>query len=228
VLIPAPYFAGVIAAALTPDVRKHRGSRALMLLALIYFVSMSVFEGMKSYFYLVHITPIFASVLALWVHRCWKNRIIPGRILAAGVCAFLALQVAWAFVSVAKNSYEKKYIAAVDFLKENADHSSLIMGSAELGFALKFPGNLTDDATLGYSTGKRPDFIVIEDIYYQQSLKGFQSRQPELYEYVMRLLEEHYRLVYDQVSYQIYTRQDAPANARFRLAESVQVVREKD
>lgn len=212
VIIPITYFGGVAAAALTPEISEHKGYRALLLLTLIYFVSMSVFEGMKSYFYLVHITPLFAAVLSVWVHRCWKNRVIPARILAAGVCGFLALQVAWAISTAAKNSYEKKYIAAVDFLKQNAGPSSLIMGSAEIGFALKFPENLTDDTTLGYTTGKQADFIVVEDIYYQQSLKGFESRQPELYGYVTSLLAERYQPVYDQGSYKIYERKDSSLN----------------
>lgn len=208
VVIPIVYFGAVIAAALTGRIRNHKGQRALLLLALIYFLAMSALEGMKSYFYLVHITPIFASVLAVWVHRCWKDRIIPAGFLAAGVCGFIALQAAWAVSTATKNSYEKKYIAAVDFLKQNAGASSLIMGSAELGFAMRFPDNLTDDTTLGYTTGKRPEFIVFEDIYYQQALRGFELRQPEIYEYVTALLSERYREVYDEGSYKIYARRD--------------------
>ena len=211
VLIPLAYFAALIAAAFTSKIRGAKGPRALLLLALIYFVAMSFFEGMKSFFYLVHITPIFASLLAVMVSHWWRERLLPAPLVAGGVCSLLALQVTWAINTAIKNSYQTKYVAAMEVLKQNSLPSSLIMGSADVGFALKFPENLTDDTTLGYTTGKKPDFIVVEDIYYQQSFRGFASRQPELFEYVSRLLTEQYRPIYNEESFKIYKRADAEA-----------------
>ena len=140
-------------------------------------------------------------------------------LLAAGVCSLLALQTAWAINTAIKNSYQTKYVAAMEVLKQNSLPSSLIMGSADVGFALKFPENLTDDTTLGYTTGKKPDFIVVEDIYYQQSFRGFASRQPELFKYVSRLLTDQYRPIYNEESFKIYKRADAegPLTQRFEL-----------
>jgi hypothetical protein len=61
------------------------------------------------------------------------------------------------------------------------------------------------DPALGYNSGKRFDYIVIdpESAYSIDSSKG---RDAKLYDYTMRLLNSDYDRVYDQRSYTIYAR----------------------
>jgi hypothetical protein len=79
------------------------------------------------------------------------------------------------------------------------------VGTSELSFDLARYDRLLDDKWVGYHTGRRPDFVV-EDSRYRQELEAVRTREPEIYEYVTRLLDEQYRVVYDQASYKIYAR----------------------
>jgi hypothetical protein len=77
------------------------------------------------------------------------------------------------------------------------------MGSAELGFGLGFDEHLIDDSYLGYYSGRRPDFIVVDEIY-ALSFQGSQVERPAIYAHINKLLTEDYKLVYDQALYRIY------------------------
>jgi len=94
-------------------------------------------------------------------------------------------------------------------LKNRIQPSTLIMGSAEMGFALGFDEHLIDDSYLGYYSGKRPDFIVVDEIY-ATSFRGSQVERPAIYDHINRLLAEQYKLVYDQALYRIYALADKP------------------
>jgi hypothetical protein len=83
------------------------------------------------------------------------------------------------------------------------------MGSAEMGFALGFNEHLIDDSYLGYYSGKRPDFIVVDEIY-ATSFRGSAVERPAVYDHINRLLTEQYRLVYDQGLYRIHAVADKP------------------
>jgi len=78
------------------------------------------------------------------------------------------------------------------------------VGSAEMGFPLRFPENLLDDVRLGYAGGKVPAYVVVEEKYAAWFL-GTRS-QPALYRYTTNFLENDCSLVYDRANYRIYRR----------------------
>jgi hypothetical protein len=68
------------------------------------------------------------------------------------------------------------------------------MGGAELAFELGFDANLIDDFRLGYYSGKRPDFIVANNIY-RGWFNRSRTRHPEIHQHIQRLLGASYREV---------------------------------
>jgi hypothetical protein len=117
---------------------------------------------------------------------------------------FAALQLGGLLLRIRQDDYRRSYLPAIDFLKRNAG-SALIMGSTDLAFQLGFDANLVDDIRLGYYSGKRPDFIVIDEIY-ENAFAGIETQDMTVYQHMMDLLANEYHPVYDHGHYKIYAR----------------------
>jgi hypothetical protein len=204
-LLILAYAAGILGAILTREIREQKGYRALLIIAGLLFLYLTFLEGTKLYLYLIHIAPIYAAILAVWVHRCWMNRSAPRWIIAAAICGLLLVHLAGNVYVIARDSYHRSYLPAVSFLNQNAGREASITGTAELGFGLDNYDTLLDDKYLGYYNGRRPDFIVV-DTRYQQEYDLVESRQPEIHEHITQLLTNEYRAAYDHAAYKIYAR----------------------
>jgi hypothetical protein len=201
VLIPILYAFSVVALVL-----RRNGPRLLGILALVYCVVFGILETTKSPFYLVHITPVLAACLALCGWLEWSAGGVR-RWAAAGVVALLVgIQSAWIAYSCWQNPYRNVYLPAMAFLDREAGPSSLIIGNSELGFHFGFYNNLVDDSTLGYYSGKRADFIVVDDNGYRQAFQGYPSKDSGLDHYIQKTLTEDYRPAYQNSIYTVYRR----------------------
>lgn len=205
VFVLIAYAAGVVGTIAVGALRRHSGNRVLLALTAINLLFLTFWDGSKNPLYLIHIVPLFAVVLAVWVRWCWERRVIPRWMIAAGVCAFLAVQLGGVAYVIARDNYGKTYMPAVAFLKQNAPPGASIMGSAELGFELGFFDNLTDDVKLGYESGKTPDFIVVET-RYEEWFENYKTHEPEIHQFITNRLAREYRPVYVNPPYTIYTR----------------------
>lgn len=202
-LILVGYVAGFFGVLLTKSLRSVRNYRALLVMTTIYFVVMSLIDGQKETPYLIHIVPFYSALLAIFVVHLSERKIVPQPILLASVCVFIALQIGGMALRVRQNTYGNFYQPAVDYLKQNATASDTIMASSDFGFGLNFPPNLLDDGRFGYNTGKRPRFIVYDDqvkTSWEESQKFF----PAFYDYFQNLLNNEYRVVYENDAYKIY------------------------
>jgi hypothetical protein len=217
----AAYAVGIAGAICTREIRSAKGYRALLIISALFFAHQTFLEGTKLYLYLVHITPLYAAMLAAWVHSCWVNRRAPRRIMAPAFCGLILLHLAGSVYVMARDSYHKSYMPAVDFLNRNSDERSSIMGTSELSFDLKYCDSLLDDKYLGYNSGRAPDFIVV-DARYEQEHEDVRENRPEIYEHVNRLLAEDYRQVFDRAGYRIYARRQAPHLISAHLNKSAQ------
>lgn len=205
IFILAAYVISLLGAILTRGIRQHKGHRALLILAAIYFVIMTFLDGQKLTYYLVYIIPIYTAILAVWINWCWTKRLVPTHVMVLGICGLIALQVGGLVYRMKLDVHRTSYMPAVNFLKNNSDETTLIMGSAELGFELGFDGNLVDDTRLGYDSGKRPDLIVVDEVY-KDAFRGKQLHNPEIYEHITRRLTEEYERVYNHANYEVYAR----------------------
>lgn len=204
-LILIGYILGVLGVIFTKSLRQNRNYFLLLVLTAIYFVVMSLIDGQKQTPYLVHIVPFYCVLLAIWLEWAWQRRFVPRLPLISFVGALMILQIGGMALRIRQNTYGKVYQPAIEFLKENAGENETIMGSPTLGFALGFPDNLNGDPRFGYTTGKRPRLLVFDDESYNswQESKEF---YPEHYEYIPRLLNEEYKLVYENPAFKIYER----------------------
>ncbi len=182
-----------------------RNFRALVWLTTLYFLVMSVLIGNKSVSYLVHTVPLLAACLAVWAGLLWVRRSVPVWTISASLVFLFLLQLGGAGRRVLQDPYHKSYLPAVQFLKAALREADAITGSAELAFALGFRVNLADDPRLGYYTGKTPSLIVVEP-RYKAWFERWRKEEPEVYRYVIQLLDEGYRQVYNNSFYQILER----------------------
>jgi len=189
----------------TPALRARKGVRALLLMALSNLFILTIFEGTKQGFYLVHVLPLYGALLALWAVEGWNLRPTLRPALAALLVAFVGLQLMRTISINRKDRMDNAFHPVVAFLKQNAAPSQLIMGSCELAFGIGFDANVVDDHRLGYFSGKRPDIVVV-DARYRELFHLMRSRHSEISHYVQDYLRQHFTKRYDQESYEVYFR----------------------
>ena len=204
-LILVAYVLGVIGALLTPGIRRNRNYRALLIVTGIYFLIMGLIDGQKETTYVVHIIPCYMALLAVWLHWCWTTRFVPAPLVALGLCGLIALQVGGALLRVKQDTYHRLYLPAIDFLKQNTNPQTTIMGTSALGFGLGFPDNFVDDGRFGYASGKRPDIIVFSE-EAELSVREAHAFYPHLPPYINKLLTEEYQKIYENPAFKIYAR----------------------
>jgi hypothetical protein len=201
IVIPIIYYFAAIALLF-----RKGGPRLLGATALVSFFVFGILESTKPAFYLVHITPLLACCLAVWTWLEWSAG-SARRWIATGVAALLVtLQTAWIAYACWQNPYHKQYLPAMAFLDQHAGPNALIIGNSELGFHFGFYNNVIDDSTLGYYSGKRPDFIVVDDNGYAGAFEGYPLTDPGLDRFIHKTLNEDFQRVYANAVYTIYRR----------------------
>jgi len=204
-LILVGYAIGLLGVIFTKELRRDRNFRPLLILAAIYFVVMSLLDGQKLAVYLIYIVPFYSALLSIWLYHMWEKRRIPLPLLILGVSGFILLQTGGIALRIKQNTYGNYYLPAVEYLNQTAADDELIMGSAELRFALKPSANTIADGRFAFYTGKRPEYIVY-DPGIEDSWKDSKIFFPEFYEYFPRLLKEEYRIAYENTAFKVYVR----------------------
>jgi len=202
-LILLGYIVGLFGVIFTKSLRQNKNYRALLITTAVYFVVMSLIDGQKQTPYLIHIVPFYSALLAIFINWLWQRRIVPVPVLLAGICFFLALQTGGMALRIKQNTYGNFYQPTVDYLTQNANEKDVIMAGAEFGFGLNFSDNLLSDGRFGYYTGKRPRFIVYDSAV---NMSWLESKEffPAFYDYFPRLLQEEYKLVYENAAFKVY------------------------
>ncbi|HEX8068916.1 MAG TPA: hypothetical protein VF546_03125 [Pyrinomonadaceae bacterium] len=201
-LVLVAYACALLGVLFVRPLRTARHVRVLLWLTLIYFVALSVVDGQKLYYYLVHIVPLYTALLAVWLCWCWRRRVVPRWLTGLCVAGLLTVQAGGLLYRMKVNTYRQGYAPAVAFLRERTTPQTLVMATGDMGFGLGFDRALADDTRLGYYTGLRPDVIVVEEIY-AENFKGWRTTEPALADHVARTLAR-YDLVFDRGGYQIY------------------------
>ena len=188
------------------SIRAHKGYRALLVLTGIFFLVLTFFDGQKLSFYLVHIVPLYTALVAVWVYWCYSTRFVPAWLLALSVGGLLAIQTGGILYRMKINAYGRSFMPAVAYLKEHSNADSKIMGSAVLGFGLGYD-RVIDDVRFGFNTGRRADFLVVNDVY-EEGINHYRAggEGAALQAHINKMLTQEYELVYDRNFYQIYAR----------------------
>ena len=198
-----PFYAvGVIGCLAVRDLRANRGIRALIGMTAIYFFYNVLFDAVRIYLYLVHVVPCYIALFAVFCRWLWMQKGTPRWLTAAATAAFLAAQLAGTGYTIVRRAYTRDFVPVATYLKQHARPGELVVGSAELAFALGFDGAVLDDARLGYDSGNLPDFIVV-DPRYKERLDNMPPNDPAK-PYTADLLARKYTPVYATGGYQIY------------------------
>lgn len=186
----------------TPPARIFGGLIAIVLLVLVFL------EGAKQPWYLIHLTWLLAAALA--VSCQWYSRRLPAwrPVWLAMLAGLMLLQTGYAVALIAQRKYDTLYRPAIAALAHNLQPGQTVIGSAELGFGLGFD-RVKDDANLGYYSGRRPDFIVI-DSNYRAHLAELAEARPEVYASLRNMLAAAYSPLYSNASYDVYARRQDP------------------
>jgi hypothetical protein len=200
----AAYLAAIVGVAATPALRQRRPVRGVLLLLAVYFVAMSVFNQKLNY-YLPHILPWYAALLALWVQWLWTmhRRLRP----LVGVAAALVVLVDCS--GIVLRARQRSYLAAqqeaVGFLRTHTSPSDRIGGTAGLVYALHFDARLREDKYLGLQGGPPPDAVVVDPDMWGPKYREWEHDKPEVLRKVRHILDG-YRLAFDRGGYKIYLR----------------------
>jgi len=201
------YLAGLIGALTSRRIRGHKGHRALLLYWIVSSLAVAAVDKAIQPFYLVHFVMPMAAITAVWLSSGWDAQGRASRWALAGILtAAFAVQLAVTGSRVAQDPYRRNYLAATQFLKQHAGAGDLIFGSAELAFQLGFDGQVIDDYRLGFKTGKKASFVVLDQNRYVEWIAKLEKREPQAYQYIQSMLRRDFQLVHVDGAYQIYAR----------------------
>jgi len=196
------YGAGLAGSLLNRKMRRNKGYRALLLMLAAVFLALSILDAQKAYYYLVHTIPFFAALAAWWLVTVVRGRRIPTWVPASAVASILLVQAAGVAYRAWQNPYANVYAPAMKFLRERAGADDVIFGSASAAFALGFDSRLVDDVRLGFYTGRKPSFVILEE-EYRQAIQDYALHQPDVYSFIRRRVTTEYVPVYEQADYTI-------------------------
>lgn len=160
-------------------------------------------------FYLIHFLMFIVPMTAVWLVWCWDRKLLPRWMLGGAVAVFVLIQLATIGSRWRQDLYTNAYVATTDYLKQHALGKGLIIGSAELGFALGFDNRVVvDDYRLGFRSGKQPAYVVIDRNRYEEWIEKLRKQEPATYAYLKDLLEKRFHKVLDVREYKVYARNE--------------------
>lgn len=213
------YLGSIVLAAAIREVRNSNGVLFLLVLTGISFLLLTCLQ--KNWYYLVFILPLYSALGAVSLAWFWKHSRAGGALAVIVVCLVTALHAGVIGAKIARNDYRNQFLRVTEYLKRDAPANAVIMGSGELAFELGFDAGVIDDARLGYGSGKRADYIVIDPMYGVHWFGWLARYEPDTFAYMQKLLESDYELVldtndvrftamnYSEVPYRIYKQKDA-------------------
>jgi hypothetical protein len=202
----AIFLAAVAVCLLVRQIRQHPGYRLIVVWTAIVAVFLTGFEGLKTPFYLIYLTPLYSLLVAVAAGWMWRRRPRWRIGLALVLLVFVALQAARSPIAASRNPRRTTYDPAVQYLRARCNRQTFIMGSASLIFGLGPDWKILDDFRLGYNSGKRADVVLI-DPHWADGIEMEQTQAPAIYTFVTQLLNAEYREVYNQGGYRILIRQ---------------------
>jgi hypothetical protein len=202
----AIYVLGLAGAFSMRRIRDRQGYRALLLLWAASTFTIAAVDKEIHHFYLLHFVMPLAAILAVWICCSWDSRAVPRWALAGILGAFVTVQLAVVSSRIMQDPYHKSYLASTEFLKGRTHPGDMIFGSGELAFQLGFDGQVVDDYRLGFRTGKRASFIVLDHNRYQEFIANLEKTEPETYKYIQDMLRQQFQLVHSDNGYLIYAR----------------------
>lgn len=203
-LIFVAYAVGLAGVLMVPALRRTKAIRALLGLLGIYLFFYTFLESWKPTYYMIYLIYVYTALLAVWLAWCWNKTKLPKPVIALGLIGLMGVQAGGTILNGRADAYKNRFEPAVAYLRQHGGPDSLVVGSHELGFALGFGSHFLDDYRLGLASGRRPDYIVVEEIY-EIRFETLREQRPAEYVELVRLLNQYHE-VYNRNSYRILAR----------------------
>ncbi|MGD1097255.1 MAG: hypothetical protein ABSB35_35380 [Bryobacteraceae bacterium] len=205
-VVLAAYLGGVATCLIAPGLRRNPRVRLLAVLSGVYFLIMSIVDGGKAAYYLVHILPIMAALLAIAAVAMVAQRPSLVWIISGLIGGVVLIETGALLEKMRIDTYAHRYVPVVSFLKQNLAPGNIVFGTSAFGFDFGFrQERLIDDSRLGYYSGKSAAFVVVDEIY-KETFAGHHLHRPDVAAFVDRLLADKYRVVYDHEDIEVYQR----------------------
>ncbi len=220
--VPAVYLLGLLGVVILAWRTRQKGYVTIAIIAFLYFVELTLLEGLKTEVYLAHAVPALAIALA--VVLCSVR--FPGRAGIAVVSVFVAGLVIFQCVTEKRYSRAthapRDYFAAEKFLESNYTPGQSLIAPSEFAYRFGFYGGLTDDWRIGYGSGKSPEFLVVGALT-RDWLKTHHNDTPEFGRFVDTRLGQEYVVVLHNPYYTIYARRDRAATVNRNVPDTEHV-----
>jgi len=180
--------------------------RSLLLVSSVTLATMIVMDREAQHHYLVHFVAWMISLTAVAGAWWWERRSIPRPVLVAAMLLIVLVQAATIGRRISQRALLRDYFPVTSYLSGQAKDKGLIMGSAELAFRVGFIDTLVDDQRLGFRSGKRPNFVVIDRNRYAEWIAQYEQREPDTYRYIRAILDREFHVVMENGSYTVYAR----------------------
>lgn len=201
-LLPVSYFGALLHCTCSTALRRLPGILLLILMFAGVSLSLAILEGAKQGWYLVHLQPFLAATLAVSASSLWKNGNALARMVSGAQVGVVLLGVASLTYSASNRNLEQLYQPATAFLNANVGPHDLVFARSEFYFGLKDRSVLRDDESLGYFSGKRATYIVIDQDYIAQ-LSDLERATPAIGRAIRDNLARTYHDVFVNRAYRI-------------------------
>jgi 4-amino-4-deoxy-L-arabinose transferase-like glycosyltransferase len=199
------YLSGIVIALTVSSVRSQPPVRLLLILMLIVFLYLAFVTGNKWYRYLIHLTPLWAILLAILLDRALEQQTYARAAAAAVVLIMAVVQWGGVLYRIRQNPYTREYLPVSSFIEQNSSPASFIIGPAEFYWTLWEKRRFVNDLRLGYVTGKSADVIIIND-WYRSVLLDATGEIAPVRDYARRLLSEKYTAQWTHGEYTVFLR----------------------
>jgi hypothetical protein len=196
--------AGTLACFCIGGIRRHPGYRMILMWTAITIVYLTWFEGLKTRFYLIYLTPLYSVLCAVAAYWLWTRRPRWRPVVVATLAILIVLQAGRTAVVAYRNPKAASFTPAARYLQEHFDRKTFIMGDGSLMFGVGPDWNVLDDFRLGYNSGKIPDVVVIDESWADR-IAELRTEHPEIWEHVQRVLGGC-REVYNERGYRVLVR----------------------
>jgi hypothetical protein len=193
--------AGVAICLAVREIRTHPGYRLILVWTGITVVYLTWFEGLKTQFYLIYLTPLYSVLCATAAAWLWTKRRRVRVPVAVAIAVLALLQATRTLAIAARRPRQTAFEPAAAFLRSHYTPATLIFGNGSLLFGLGPEWRVLDDFRLGYNSGKRAAAIVIDDSW-QDRQAVLATEHPEIGAHVQRTIGS-YREIYNHNGYRI-------------------------
>lgn len=198
------YLAAIAGALFQPGFRSQRSTRLVLMLVVVYFAALSIFNQKLAY-YLIHILPWYIALTALYVD--WLSEHFPAwrPALALAMIGLVSVEAGGVLLKAhSRSQIIAQEQAAIDYARAHARPQDRIVATAALIYGFEFDPRLRDDPRLGTTSGKMPDIIIVEPLY-RDLYDGWKARGDGGTRPIAERLAA-YRLAFDNGACQVYLR----------------------